>query len=241
MGDKKIINESLGPDTAVIENWAYARCKNLREISIPRGCVVADNAFEGCDSLSSVYLYGPDDTPGDEASFRLHTLLAMCIQAWSVETGLLIDEAADEERFLKYFDRRMLLFTHEKDDEGFVPFLAGGEEDYEDEEKLRQIYARRRCCLKISMIYERALINRDIPAEFTDFLTKNNPDPAFTILKSDLEHRTACRDLYFEYGLNLKVSTDELLRLSEGDPVLRAYVLNHSESGSYDSFLNDPI
>ena len=249
MSDKSIIHEYLSREIKKIGPWAYSGCVNLHDIHMTADCDVSNTAFKGCENLTAICLYS-----GDDKSYVNHInispyLLALSVRAWQKDTSSLILTASDNIAFIQEFDSRMLNYLKEPDNTGFVPFLAGGEEDYDDNEAAMLKYSESILKLKILMIYERILISRtasedysvpdDIYANYLIFLKKNNPDPVFTVLTEAKEHRTEFADLYFELGLNKEASNEELLKLASSDTSLRALILvNNPDSGQKLDTLN---
>lgn len=244
MGDKRIVSETVPHTVTAIEEWAYANCSSLSCICIPVGCDVADNAFAGCGKLEKVCLYREDTSEALSGVMNISpVLLAMAIHAWPKDTGLLIDIAGDNERFINYMDTRLPVFLNTPDEDGFTPFLAGGEEDYEDADAALKIYAAERLKLKAAMIYERISLSdaADIPqdryARYTDYLKRNNPHPVFEILNHNYINRDVYCELYFSLGLDHEADPEELILLSSDDTELRARVLSSAHSAGS---LTDP-
>ena len=235
MSDKSIIHEYVSPEIKKIGPWAYSGCSNMTDIHIGADCEVENTAFKGCDELSYINLYSVDDSSYVNHINVSPYLLALSIKAWPKETSSLVRSASDNAAFMCQFDGRMINYLKEPNETGFVPFLAGGEEDYDDNDAALLRFSESVLRLKLLMIYERILISRSDPenlsvqetvyASYLRFIRENNPDPAFTVLTEAKEHRLEFADLYFELGLNKEASNEELLKLASSDTSLRALIL----------------
>ncbi len=238
MGDKRIIRETVPPDTKRIWEWAYANCKNMTEIFLPAGCEVCDNVFYGCDSLNRVCIY--DKTASDTEPVPRNIspeLLALSIHARSDEVHDLIKCSCVDKEFIRAFDEHISRYVREPDDNGFEPFLAGGEEDYEDASKEEERFVLNRQKTKVTMIYERMLladsfpIPEDIYAACVSYLKDHNPVPAFLILTDAPLHRNDYRKIYFDLLLDKDVLSETLLELAQNDTMLRAKILASGGDG----------
>ena len=244
MSDKSIIHEYVSPDISAIGPWAYSGCSNMTDIRLPAGCDVANTAFKGCDELAYIYLYRKDDPDYVNHINISPYLLALMIKAWPKETSGLIRIASETQTFLREFDDRMTHYMLEPDETGFVPFLAGGEEDYDDNDEALRRFAGSVLRRKILMIYERLFISRsdseatsvpdDIYSEYLGFLRSNNPVPAFSVLTESKVRRSEFAGLYFDLELNKEVSNEELLKLASSDTSLRARILVNTSGPGHD-------
>lgn len=233
MNNSALTEHTLSPDTECVGEWAFARCKNLRSIHIPAGCAVSNRAFENCPALSEVHVY--HDSPDESAAGYPH-LLALALRTWDREAAVLIDNAADPGSFTDYFDSRLLRYINTPDDDGFDPFLAGGEEDYDNTTALCD-HIRNVRMAKAELIYERlsitAAIAEDVKSVFVDWLISHNPEISFAVLTPPSDHNEAYRDIYFELGLNRLTDTGSLLQIAEKDTRLRAMILDHNQGSAH--------
>lgn len=229
MNNGALTEHIIPPDITCVGEWAFARCRNLRSIHIPAGCAVSNRAFENCPSLSEVYIY--HDSPDEPAAGYPH-LLALALRTWDREAAVLIDNAADPDSFTDYFDSRLRRYINTPDDDGFDPFLAGGEEDYDNTTALND-HIRGVRMAKAELIYERlcitAPITEDMRSVFLDRLIKYNPEISFAVLTPPSDHNEAYRNLYFELGLSRLTDTGTLLKIAGKDTRLRAMILDHNQ------------
>ena len=263
LGDKNLISAIIPTDVVNIEDWAYANCKNLHEIWIPVGCKVSNKAFIRCNSLSSVHLYQNEyETPANSYPH----LLGLAIRTWCSDTDILISQASEDDGFLKYFDDRLIRYLNEPDDKGFKPFLAGGEEDYADEDDEYERYVNLTRRNKILLIYERLsyilldhriynveyIYNAGITKEtaptdrsypdhadqaFVDYLHRLNPHISFGILTDSNANAESYRRIYFDLSLDKDVDPEILLGMAGQDTALRAMIIEHRSSMLNDRYI----
>ena len=241
MGDRRLTKVILDADAEMIEDWAFANCTALREIWLPAGIRhVSEKAFLNCDSLEKIYICCCRDgkiIPTDKCVDPV--LLALMLKCRPKETDALIQAAKEEQGFLKLLDPLLPDFLSEDDSTGFVPFLAGGEEDYLTEDAAAA-HCHKRQLLKTRLIYERLLaeqrghlISPELKSSCIDWLQAHNPAAAFGLLLTKPCHSEAYFDLYFSLGLNKDVKIEMLISLTEDQPELKAKVLQkHLECGT---------
>ena len=263
MGDKNLISVIIPSEIVNIEDWAYANCENLREIWIPCGCRVSNKAFIRCNNLSSVHLYQKaSETPVNSYP----DLLGLAIRTWCSDTDMLISQASEDDMFLEYYDDKLARYLNEPDDKGFKPFLAGGEEDYADENDEYERYVDQTRRNKILLIYERLcykspdqclgegehIDTTDISHERTstdssypdhinqayiDYLRSFNPDISFCILTARNANTESYQKIYFDLGLDKDVDPEILLGMAGQDTALRAMIIEHRSSAFNDRYI----
>lgn len=263
--DRKLTDVVIKPGTVEIGDWAYAKCANLRSVWIPSGCRISARAFEDCPALEEVVVCGK--LGADELSHLLglairnwpdmtdllvRTVFADFSGRCDADTngfeshvgesgrdsdGLGYHESDSE--VISIIDSRLRLYLAESDDAGFMPFLAGGEEDYDDAEEARRRYVHDRIVNKVLLVYERLRVAGDgaTPQEYMDYLRRHNPEITFAVLMQHDPHVSEYRAMYFELGLNVgdNTFTQTLLDMSSHDAELRAMVLTRA-SQSCDVF-----
>ena len=231
MNNPGLTDHIIPPDVTCVGEWAFARCKNLHTIHIPAGCAVSNRAFEKCPSLSEVYIY--DGSPDNPLRGYPH-LLALALRTWDHEAAVLIDNAADAEALTDHLDSRLFRYINTPDEDGFDPFLAGGEEDYDNTGALND-HIRNVRLSKANLIYERLTIKAPLSDKLKDAvmeqLISNNPDISFGVLTPQTDHNKPYRDLYFDLGLDKLTDPESLLSIAGNDTKLRAMVLEHNHGG----------
>ncbi len=232
MGDRKLVGVLLDADCEAVEDWAFANCVSLREIWLPVTIShVSEKAFLNCEALERIGLYDPAASDVSASPGCANpVLLALALKCFPRETDALIAAAKDETAFLQFLDLRLEAFLAEDDTLGFVPFLAGGEEDYATEEAAAAFRLRRQF-LKTALIYERlpaedrCAISSNVKNTCLEWLHAHNPAAAFGILLRDTGRRDLYLDLYFTLELNRDINIDALTALAEDQPELKAKVL----------------
>ncbi|MCR4716546.1 MAG: leucine-rich repeat domain-containing protein [Lachnospiraceae bacterium] len=246
LGDRKLTSETVGKDVQIIEDWAYAHCKGLREIYLPKGIKeISSKAFEGCDSLVNVYIYG--DNKEEILNDSPH-LLAVAIASWPEDTCDMIVNAADSLAFYRRLDERLIKYLAEADEVGFDPFLAGGEEDYEDEENDIDYYIFSKQVNKCVLIYERLLaenagffIDEVSKKCYLDYLAKFKLSAAFSALLKDDIFASRYKSLFFSLKLLNDEDVKELLPKAKKDVELESMLINRSLAGDKEGFSNFKI
>lgn len=170
MGSKELVNVIVPSHVTAIENWAFAHCSNLKTISIPASLeYIGNQVFLNCDKLGKVVVY--DENSARIASKAedynlskviygsklineyLSKLLAIAILKFDYNGNILTEYGSDE--WLEKWDTTLCKYIEEADDNGFKPFLAGGEEDYENIDNAREKFCYNRQCEKINAIFSR--------------------------------------------------------------------------------------
>ena len=233
MGDRTLTKVLLAADAESIEDWAFANCSYLRELWLPATIAhVSEKAFQNCEKLDRICLYCCRDGEITTAPNSTNpVLLALARKCYPKDTDALIAYAKDETAFLKFLDTRIESFLASDDCNGFVPFLAGGEEDYLTEDAAAA-FRHRRQILKCALIYERLLaedrahiLAPEQKRICTEWLHTHNPAAAFGIMLTDTPHKDIYPDLYFSLGLHKDLPIEVLTDLADAQPELKAKLL----------------
>ncbi len=148
----KYLHEVTVPNTVTrIGEWAFAGCRSLRSISLPRGIDAANGAFKDCIELRQVDLRG---TPimADDVGYLLAAVIEL------MDDRFLFDlKEAGSPDWIAGWDMRMDTILAEPDEEGFSALLACGEEDYEGRDNTLDAYLSRRRRRKIRICLVRLL------------------------------------------------------------------------------------
>lgn len=150
----KYLHEVTVPDTVTrIGEWAFAGCRSLRSISLPRGIDAANGAFKDCIELRQVDLRGDEPTgSSDDVGYLLAAVIGL------MDDRFLFDlKEAGSPDWIAGWDMRMDTILAEPDEEGFSALLACGEEDYEGRDNTLDAYLSRRRRRKIRICLVRLL------------------------------------------------------------------------------------
>ena len=157
--DRNLVSYSVPETVTEIGDWAFARCRKLKRIAIPRKIKrIGREAFAECESLAAAYFYEGHwneawDDPGTEGE-----LMALALRYFpEVQRVVSAMGAVGKAAWLTVWDEACGHFLQRPDEEGFVPFLAGGEEDYADDGESLAAYCRKARLTKAKMVYQRLL------------------------------------------------------------------------------------
>ena len=138
-GDKFLRSYVIPEGVVEIGDWAFAGCAELRRLEMPmRMEYIGREAFAGCDKLEEVFLYGDSLAQAWEKGNRYAEIMAFALRFFSGAADLIRAWSSGEESGLLAWDKACRLFLIQPDDAGVRPFLAGGEEDYEEDARERQ-------------------------------------------------------------------------------------------------------
>lgn len=152
LGNRTLKEFRIPPRVFVVEDWAFAHCKELFKIEIPKGVkTMGQNVFLGCEGLKEVLVYEEDFLYKEEAG-----LLALGIRFFP-DDRLFCFENIGTEQWYEAYDKMLLAYLEQPDEEGFDPFLAGGEEDYEDPKNNRDFFCKWKQQRKCEVLLERFL------------------------------------------------------------------------------------
>lgn len=148
----KYLHEVTVPNTVTrIGEWAFAGCRSLRSISLPRGIDAANGAFKDCIELRQVDLRGTA-VMADDVGYLLAAVIEL------MDDRFLFDlKEAGSPDWIAGWDMRMDTILAEPDEEGFSALLACGEEDYEGRDNTLDAYLLRRRRRKIRICLVRLL------------------------------------------------------------------------------------
>ena len=264
LGQKGLVSYVVPKGVTEIGDWAFARCRDLRWIAIPGGLKrIGKGAFAECDSLLEVFFYegewngqgaeslGPRESkqgaesPGQKERMAAG-LMAGAFRFFSDVQRLVSgagDLAMDETR-LAVWDELCVQFLKQPDETGFVPFLAGGEEDYTDDGERLARYCEEVRTVKAKLVYQRLLADRlcaetglgleaDRKAFYQAYLRGN--DRAVTVLMDLTGHFREAVELYEAAGLFEQENIGSLIaRIPQDKVELRALLVQRQEGNIWD-------
>ena len=157
LGNRNLYHVYLPESILTLEDWCFAHCKNLQTVWMPRKVVLTGrDVFLGCDKLSNVYIYNKDyiyEEFSENLAFGIKNFLKGDRFDFSV--------FGTTEWFCRY-DEQLAIYINEPDEANFEPFLAGGEEDYEDPSNNIESFCRQKRTNKIKGIFFRLRVeNKD--------------------------------------------------------------------------------
>lgn len=140
-----------------IENWAFAQCDRLRVLELPAGITyVGKDVFLGCSSLDKVMVYGAEAMEhfSEPEALYISELTAVQLRDFDGGNAMCFADVGSPKWFLAW-DRACARYIESADDRGFMPFLSGGEEDYEEVSHMRQRYERETQKNKMRIVFRR--------------------------------------------------------------------------------------
>lgn len=187
------------PDTVeVVERWALAQCKNLKQAVFLFGAVTLESGvFDECDRLEAVCL--GSETVDDQA-----VLFGTLPVRMKAEFLMLAEDIGSREWYLKW-DRKLMSFLQEDDEEGYTALVLCGEEDIlrsvpgyiKDRrmEKAALCFIRLRYCRNLSETHREA---------FADYILKHKKgsatDEAWQALLTQFGDDIAYYELFARLG-----------------------------------------
>ncbi len=122
VGNASLI-KAVFPETVMkVENWALAQCKNLKQAVFLAGNVELENGvFDECEHLEAISL-GYDSV--DDQAVLLGALPVRMKAEFLMRAG----NIGNREWYMQW-DRKLLSFLQENDEEGYTTLVLCGEED----------------------------------------------------------------------------------------------------------------
>ena len=222
---------------------------------------IGKDAFAGCDKLERACLYGEgisnegitckevscEEVSCEEVRCKelpvkghlqnvgeracLERLLAFALRYFQGQNEIVSAGREGLKALLFTWDQACHRFLDTSDADGFRPFLAGGEEDYADDEKEREAYCRSRRLIKARIIVARLMAHEEKHGFYLERLQKN--DMSLELLKETWDDPRRVVELLEEAEVLTKGNCREVLeRLPEECVEMKALLLQKlSERG----------
>lgn len=236
MGDRELRSFTVPEDVAEIGDWAFAGCKALTKVELPEGLErIGREVFASCDRLDTVIFYGKSG----ERETAFGGLAALAFRFFPGAQRFLDLWKKGREEWLTAWDEACRKYLEKPDGEGFLPFWAGGEEDYEEDETKQEEYCREKRLLKAQMACERLSLAPDIAQgrngenhrTYYEQKLRENDMALEYLLNAHLRPDVAMR-VYEETGILTSANIKWLLeRLPEEKVEMRAWLLRKSTAG----------
>lgn len=230
LGDRQIEQLILPYTVNHIEDWAFAHCRNLKEIWLPKKRLTAGQGIlDGCDKLLRIVIYEPM-----EDNIRVYEeeaeLLAYALQFAPVGDVLDVTDIGTE-KWYDWLDEQICGYLDTSDDKGFDPFLAGGEEDYEDPANHVEYYSFLRQQEKIAILLARLMQEKYLKPEqeenYAVYLSEHE-EALLRVLLEKREQAYKCLSLCGKLSVITLENVDNFLRKMD-EPCFtecRAYLLH---------------
>lgn len=190
LGDSTLIDIVIPEYVRKIDDWAFAQCTRLRTIILPNGIeYIGRNIFAGCDMLERISVYGLNEAYDNITATYISQMLAFAMRffghnAFGWIKGIGSDIWFDD------WDMHCDSYIKLRDDIGFMPFWAGGEEDYADCEHEKSIYEYNAKKKKVRILLHRLALKDKFPVRADKLeIWKNyllsSYEPVVDVLKED--------------------------------------------------------
>ena len=150
LGDRTLRSYVIPAGVREIGDWAFSGCKELSRIEVPATLErIGRDAFLGCDKLEEVRISNMEQAAAG--------LLALAFRFFPEAAEILRALLSGDENWVRYWDIACERYLSLPETEGFRPFWAGGEEDYEEDESKLVEHCRGKRLIKAEMAVKRLL------------------------------------------------------------------------------------
>ena len=233
-GNRSLTHYVIPKGVKEIGDWAFACCRELVWVAFPESVEkIGREAFASCDKLKAVYYYR-DSIERKET--ELADLLAVSLRFFDENSRLIVLRKEGRDVWLPAWDEACKTYIEKPDDLGYRPFWAGGEEDYEDENKAYMEYCRMTRYRKALVILKRLLVEGDDDRAY--FLRKfRENDMALECLCGQIDRPFKVLKIYEESGSLTRENCLAVLdKLPRESVELRALLLLRTENAEEDDW-----
>lgn len=141
-----------------IQDWAFASCRSLETITLPRKKIeIGQGILKDCSKLRRIITAGievDDDAVTEEGTDTAVSYLLAAAMSMLDAFYLFNPKTAGSESWLGQWDARMLTLMGQEDTEGFSKMLLCGEEDYGSRDNDLDYYVeqKRRFKVRLAML-----------------------------------------------------------------------------------------
>lgn len=241
----------LPPTISVVEDWAFAHMKNLKEIVMPaREIRFGRQVFLGCDGLQRVLLYSVKEsadyveTDTLEDIFEIDRLWASMFRFFPqerLEHPELVTTEEGRRKWLYLYDEALELWLQKPDDDGFVPAFIGWF-DVEDVDDQKHGYILQKRKDKLKLCFQRLLCTAVLQEGLETYLQRVIAGYTDLCMETFMENPTYGRDIrYYKIwqqcgGLTNPIAEKLLSNLPWEEPEIRAYLLQLLQQNCKDDF-----
>ena len=225
---KKNLRRVTLPDTVEeLEDWAFAYCNGLIQVTLPRKHIRFGRAvFLECSCLQQI---------SDRNGLLPGELLAAAVRVFDAYYLMDMQEAGSGE-WLRKWDARLLDLLHTSDQEGYSKQVLCGEEDYGSTDLGAYVSGRRKVKARLALL--RCLhsqgLSEVLSAELTEYLRahtkgEESQETWQVVLEEHGEHREYY-SLFAELGCVNRENLDGILSdIGDAHPEMKAYFLKFRE------------
>ncbi len=218
-----------------IGDWAFAHCPMLKEIWLPDTVEkYGRDIFLDDDKLEKIVVYSKQET---EQLYYVNEdmpeLFAIAVKCFEKSETYRFSNLFDES-WLKWFDSNLSDYIDEPDETGFNPFLAGGEEDYEDPENDIEYYKKKQRERKCGAILKRLKSAKEPSVSYMEkykaHINKHKSDAIRFILDNKQESFNYLK-IYAEHDFIEEKDIPSLLESFSDESYIdsKAYIIKYKE------------
>lgn len=240
---RKHIRELILPPTIKkIEDWAFAYCGQLEQITLPGGNIELGKAvLVNADALQKINCAQEENIRqwSDDVAY----LLAGAVKDLDAYYLLDLQAAGSEEWFAKW-DARLLAVMEEDDNEGYLKQVLCGEEDYGSTDLVAFLSGKRKKKVRLSMLrlQHSESLTKNLKNYLTAYLQTHTKgceqEETWQVLLQERNSDKESWDLFMKLGCATNENIEAMLAdMGENYPEMKAYFLRYkSEKLGYEDF-----
>jgi len=240
---RKHIRELILPSTIKrIEDWAFAYCGQMEQITLPGGIMELGKAvMVNTDALQKVNCVKEEES--NQWSEDVAYLLAGAVKDLDAYYLLDLQAAGGDEWFAKW-DARLLAVMEEDDNEGYLKQILCGEEDYGSTDLGAFLSGKRKKKVRLCMLRLRhsQSLKEDMRAYLSKYLQEHTKgceqEETWQVLLQEWNTDKESWDLFLELGCATNENIEAMLAdMGENYPEMKAYFLRYkAEKLGYEDF-----
>lgn len=240
---RKHIRELILPPTINrIEDWAFAYCGQLEQITLPGGIAELGKAvLVNADALQRINCVSNGKL--HQWSEDVAYLLASVVK--DLEAYYLLDlQAAGSAEWFAKWDARLLAVMEEDDNEGYLKQVLCGEEDYGSTDLVAFLSGKRKKKVRLCML--RLQHNQRLAENLENYLTAYlqahtkgcEQEETWQVLLQERNSDKESWDLFLKLGCATNENIEAMLAdMGESYPEMKAYFLRYkAEKLGYEDF-----
>lgn len=238
LGKKELKKVILPKSVNVIEDWAFASCVQLEEVSLKNEAInFGKGVFQGCKSLKEVILLRENTKFSLEEQRQAGALLAGAVNI--LDTPHLFNPPlAGEKEWLAQWDAKMLNFIRKDDHAGFTVVVLCGEEDYGSEENSLSYFLKQKRKSKVRLAFLRLRnpmgISEETKAELTAYLKEHTKgcetEEAWEVVLQEHGNEKGYYEILMECDCITNDNFDGFLGdLKDNYPEMKAFLMKYKE------------
>lgn len=257
LGNQKVDIIMVSYGVKGVGDWAFAHCMSLKEIWLPDTIKeFGKDVFLDDNRLEKIVVYSKEEKISDSSKIEdekvldeyyvydeVAELLAIAVKCFG-KSDIYDFSRLESDEWFEWYDTNLTAYIKKSDEEGFNPFLAGGEEDYEDPENDIEYYSKKQREKKCGAIFERLKVydrlsskeenvarSEKTISEYISYLKKNK-DEAIQFILDKKQGSYNYFKIYAEQNLIEEKDISMLLEsFSDEDYVeCKAYLIKYKDS-----------